>query len=268
MTPSIPLLQVRDLHAGYGRVSVLEGVSLDVPEGGFVALVGSNGAGKSTLLRALSGLLRSTAGQIMFAGVSLNDAPPARIVERGLLHVAEGRRLFRTQTVRDNLQLGLWGTRLNKADAAARFERVFSLFPILHERQGVRAGILSGGQQQMLAVAQALMHEPRLLMLDEPSLGLAPAVIDQLLDAVVQLRRDGTAILLVEQMVERALQIADTAYVIQSGRMIGHGPARELRDSDLIRQAYLGASASAPASATTTMAGSAHPPTSSPGISP
>ena len=249
MTAAPALLQVRDLHAGYGHVSVLEGVSLAVPERGLVALVGSNGAGKSTLLRTLSGLLRSSAGQIVFAGESLNGAPPAQIVARGLLHVAEGRRLFRAQSVRDNLQLGLWGTRLAKADAALRFDRVFTLFPVLHERQGVRAGILSGGQQQMLAVAQALMHEPRLLMLDEPSLGLAPAVIDQLLDAVVQLRRDGCAILLVEQMVERALQIADTAYVLQNGRIIGHGPANELRDSDLIRQAYLGAGAARKAGA-------------------
>ena len=249
MSTAAAQLQVSGLHAGYGRVAVLDGVSIEVPERGFVALVGSNGAGKSTLLRTLSGLLRSSAGQIVFAGETLNDAAPARIVERGLLHVAEGRRLFRTQSVRDNLQLGLWGTKLSKADVGVRFERVFTLFPVLHERQGARAGILSGGQQQMLAVAQALMHEPRLLMLDEPSLGLAPAVIDQLLDAVVQLRRDGTAILLVEQMVERALQIADTAYVMQNGRVIGHGPARELRDSDLVRQAYLGAGAKSPAAA-------------------
>ena len=165
MTTPSALLQVRDLHAGYGRVSVLEGVSLEVPEGGFVAIVGSNGAGKSTLLRALSGLLRSTAGHIAFGGETLNDAPPARIVARGLLHVAEGRRLFRTQSVRDNLQLGLWGTKLSKADIALRFERVYTLFPILHERQGARAGILSGGQQQMLAVAQALMHEPAFIKL-------------------------------------------------------------------------------------------------------
>ncbi|WP_213956869.1 ABC transporter ATP-binding protein [Variovorax sp. dw_954] len=238
-----PLLQVRDLHGGYGRVSVLEGVSIEVPERGLVAIVGSNGAGKSTLLRALSGLVRSSSGEIVFGGQSLVGAAPGAIVAQGLLHVAEGRRLFRSQTVRDNLQLGLWGAKLGKADAAARFDRVFTLFPVLHERQGVRAGILSGGQQQMLAVAQALMHAPRLLMLDEPSLGLAPAVIDQLLDAVVQLRTEGTTILLVEQMVERALQIADTAYVLQNGRVIGHGPARELHDSELVRQAYLGAGA-------------------------
>ena len=251
MTAARALLQVQDLRAGYGRVSVLEGVSLEVPEGGLVALVGSNGAGKSTLLRALSGLIPATGGRIVFDDKPLDGAAPAKIVELGLLHVAEGRRLFRMQTVRDNLELGLWGTRLAKSEVSDRFERVFSLFPALHERQGAHAGILSGGQQQMLAVAQALMHAPRLLMLDEPSLGLAPAVIDQLLDAVVRLRRDGTAILLVEQMVERALQIADIAYVLQNGRVIGHGPARELQDSALIRQAYLGAdaaSSSTPAS--------------------
>ena len=239
-----PLLEVRDLHVGYGHVGVLEGVSLQVPQGGFVALVGSNGAGKSTLLRALSGLLRPTAGSIVFGDEPLVGANPAAIVGRGLLHVAEGRRLFRAQSVLDNLQLGLWGARLSKGEVAARFEHVYTLFPILHERQHVRASILSGGQQQMLAVGQALMSKPRLLMLDEPSLGLAPTVIDQLFDAVVALREQGMTILLVEQMVERALQIADTAYVMQNGRVIGSGPAREMRDSDLVRQAYLGAAAS------------------------
>lgn len=237
------LLQVRDLHVGYGHVAVLEGVSLEVPRGGFVALVGSNGAGKSTLLRALSGLLKPSAGSIVFGGEALKGRDPSDIVARGLLHVAEGRRLFRTQTVLDNLELGLWGTRLAKGEISRRFERVFTLFPPLSERRAARAGILSGGQQQMLAVAQAMMHEPRLLMLDEPSLGLAPAVIDQLFDAVVQLRREGTTILLVEQMVERALQIADYAYVLQNGKVIGHGPAHELKDSDLIRRAYMGAAA-------------------------
>lgn len=239
-TPEQALLQVRDLHVGYGHVAVLEGVALEVPRGGFVALVGSNGAGKSTLLRALSGLLKPSAGEIVFAGDSLTGRDPAAIVGRGLLHVAEGRRLFRAQSVLDNLELGLWRARLAKAEVSRRFERVYTLFPVLHERRAARAGILSGGQQQMLAVAQAMMHEPRLLMLDEPSLGLAPAVIDQLFDAVVQLRREGTTILLVEQMVERALQIADTAYVLQNGKVIGHGPAHELKDSDLIRRAYLG----------------------------
>ncbi len=237
------LLRVENLSVGYGPVRVLEQVSLEIPENGFIALIGSNGAGKSTLLRALSGLLRPTTGQIVFKGIDITGASPAGIVAQGLLHVAEGRRLFRMQSVNDNLELGLWGSRLSRAEVAARFERVFGLFPILFERRQARAGILSGGQQQMLAVAQALMHDPRLLMLDEPSLGLAPAVIDHVLDAVQDLRRQGTAILLVEQMVERALQIADTAYVLQNGRIIGHGPAQDLKDSPLVRSAYLGAGA-------------------------
>ena len=236
-------LQVKDIHVGYGRVAVLEGVSLEVPRGGFVAIVGSNGAGKSTLLRTLSGLLKPHSGEILLSGESLNGLEPAEIISRGMLHVAEGRRLFRTQSVQDNLELGLWGTRLSKEETARRFDRAHTLFPVLLERRKVSAGILSGGQQQMLAVAQAMMRNPSLLMLDEPSLGLAPAVIDKVLDAVVQLRKEGTTILLVEQMGERALQIADTAYVVQNGRVIGHGPASELKDSDLIRSAYLGAGA-------------------------
>ena len=233
-------LQVQNLHVGYGHVSVLQGVSMDIPQQGFVALIGSNGAGKSTLLRALSGLLKPTMGQIILGDESITGWSPASIVNKGLLHVAEGRRLFREQSVQDNLHLGLWGLTLPKGEISARYERVYALFPILHERRQVRAGILSGGQQQMLAVGQALMQRPRLLMLDEPSLGLAPAIIDQLLDTIVDLRQQGTTILLVEQMVERALQIADTAYVLQNGQIIGHGPARALQGSDLIRRAYLG----------------------------
>jgi len=234
-------LQVKDIHVGYGRVAVLEGVSLEVPRGGFVAIVGSNGAGKSTLLRTLSGLLKPHSGEILLAGESMIGLEPAEIIGRGLLHVAEGRRLFRSQSVQDNLELGLWGTRLSKEETTRRFDRVHTLFPVLLERRKVNAGVLSGGQQQMLAVAQAMIRNPSLLMLDEPSLGLAPSVIDKVLDAVVQLRKEGTTILLVEQMVERALQIADTAYVVQNGRIIGHGLALELKDSDLIRSAYLGA---------------------------
>jgi branched-chain amino acid transport system ATP-binding protein len=240
---STALLDVQGLHAGYGHVGVLEGVSLQVPERSLVALVGSNGAGKSTLLRTLSGLLVPTQGSIRFDGQPLAGLHPTAVVARGLLHVAEGRRLFRGQNVSDNLQLGLWGTRLAKGEAAARFDRVYALFPALAQRPQALAGVLSGGQQQMLAVAQALMRSPRLLMLDEPSLGLAPLVIDQLLDAVGQLRAQGTTVLLVEQMVERALQIADTAYVLANGRIIGHGPARSLLGSDLVRQAYLGEAA-------------------------
>jgi branched-chain amino acid transport system ATP-binding protein len=234
------LLQVEEIDVGYGHVSVLQGVSLAVPAGAIVALIGSNGAGKSTLLRAISGLLRPTRGRIVFDGADISGQRPNRVVDAGVLHVAEGRRLFRQQSVFDNLELGLYGSRLSRSDQAARYDHVFALFPVLAERRHARAGVLSGGQQQMLAIGQALMRDPRLLMLDEPSLGLAPIIVDQVLDVVLRLRAEGTTILLVEQMVERALEIADYAYVMQNGHVAGHGPARELASSDLVKNAYVG----------------------------
>jgi len=235
------LLQVDAIDVGYGHVGVLEDVSLAVEQGSIVALVGSNGAGKSTLLRAISGLLRPRRGRIVFAGTDLAGAAPNRVVDAGILHVAEGRRLFRQQSVDDNLELGLYGVRIGRGDATARYARVFELFPVLAERRRSRAGVLSGGQQQMLAIAQALMREPRLLMLDEPSLGLAPIIVDQVLEVLLRLRDGGTTILLVEQMVERALEIADFGFVLQNGRLIGQGPAAELARSDVVTSAYVGA---------------------------
>lgn len=235
------LLEVETIDVGYGHVGVLEDVSLVVEQGSIVALVGSNGAGKSTLLRAISGLLRPRRGRIVFDGTDLAGAAPNRVVDAGILHVAEGRRLFRQQSVDDNLELGLYGVRMGRNDAAARYARVFELFPVLAERRRSRAGVLSGGQQQMLAIAQALMREPRLLMLDEPSLGLAPIIVDQVLDVLLRLRDGGTTILLVEQMVERALEIADFGFVLQNGRLIGQGPAAELARSDVVTSAYVGA---------------------------
>lgn len=235
------LLSVETVDVGYGHVGVLEQVSLAIPKGDIVALVGSNGAGKTTLLRAISGLLKPSAGRIVFDGADIAGKRPDRIVNAGVLHVAEGRRLFRQQSVADNLELGLYGVSLDGAAQARRYEQIFALFPVLAERKRARAGVLSGGQQQMLAIAQALMREPRLLMLDEPSLGLAPIIVDQMLDVVQRLRAAGTTILLVEQMVERALEIADFAYVLQNGRVVGHGPAAELATSDLVTNAYIGA---------------------------
>jgi branched-chain amino acid transport system ATP-binding protein len=235
------LLEISRLTAGYGAVGVLEDIDLVVPEGAIVALVGSNGAGKSTLLRTISGLIKPAAGSIRFAGRDIAGARPDRIVAAGLLHVAEGRRLFRTQSVADNLELGLYGSGLDRTEARRRYELAFELYPILKERLDVTAGVLSGGQQQMLAIAQAMMRQPRLLMMDEPSLGLAPVIVDQVLEVIQRLRRNGTTILLVEQMVERALEIADEGYVLQNGRMIGHGTVQELGSGDLIRRAYLGA---------------------------
>jgi branched-chain amino acid transport system ATP-binding protein len=241
------LLDIAGLSVGYGHVRVLEQVSLTVPEGAIEALVGSNGAGKTTLLRAVSGLLKPSAGSIRFGGEDIAGARPDRIVARGLLHVAEGRRLFRNQSVADNLRLGLYGAKIDRNEARRRHERVYELFPVLQERLGAAAGILSGGQQQMLAVAQAMIREPRLLMLDEPSLGLAPIIVDQVLAAIERLRDQGVTILLVEQMVERALEVADHAFVLQNGVLIGGGTPAELRQTDLLQRAYLGAaSARAP----------------------
>ena len=235
------LLQVTGLDVGYGHVGVLRGVDLSVEAGTLVALVGSNGAGKSTLLRTISGLLRPWTGRVAFDGQEIGGARPHRIIDLGLLHVAEGRRLFRRQDVQSNLELGLYGTRLDRAEEKRRYDFVYELFPMLAERPTALAGILSGGQQQMLAVAQALMRSPKLLMLDEPSLGLAPIVVDQVMAVLQRLRAGGTTILLVEQMVERALDIADQAYVMQNGTVIGHGTPQQIRTGDLIRRAYLGA---------------------------
>jgi len=238
------LLAVRDLDVGYGRVGILDNVTLEVPEGAIVVLLGSNGAGKTTLLKAISGLLKPSRGSIRFDGAEIGGVAPRDIVRAGLLHVAEGRALFREQSVAANLELGLYGARLSRAEERLRYERAYALFPVLRERAPSLAGALSGGQQQMLAIAQALMRNPKLLMLDEPSLGLAPIVVDQVLDAVGKLRRDGTTILLVEQMVERALEIADYGYVLQSGRMIAQGSRAALAAGDDVRRAYLGVASS------------------------
>jgi branched-chain amino acid transport system ATP-binding protein len=237
------LLEVDGLSSGYGPVGVLEGVSLAVGASSIVAVVGANGAGKTTLLRTISGLLKPTSGRIRFRGAEIGGAAPVKIVQAGILHVAEGRWLFRAQSVADNLELGLYGARLSKAVETQRYERAFELFPVLRERLKTNAGALSGGQQQMLAIAQALMRDPQVLMLDEPSLGLAPSIVDQVFDAIVRLRESGVAILLVEQMVELALEMSDFGYVLQNGRVIGSGPPSALTEGDMIRRAYLGVEA-------------------------
>ena len=232
-------LSVRGLTAGYGGIRVLHGVDLDVPAGGLTAVVGPNGAGKSTLLRALSGLLPRS-GEVRLDGAPLPEAPAA-IVARGLGHVPEGRELFARMTVSENLELGGW--RAPRGERAARAERVIALFPRLGERRGQLAGSLSGGEQQMLAVGRALMGNPRLLMLDEPSLGLAPRLVEQLLAVVRRLPGEGVTVLLVEQNVAQALALAENAYVIERGRVVLCGPARALLDSEAVRAAYLGVGA-------------------------
>ena len=235
-----PMLDVTGLDTGYGPVRILEGVSLSVAPGTVVALVGANGAGKTTLLRALSGLISPTAGRIVVDGQDLTNARPNTIVNAGLVHVAEGRRLFRSQTVGENLDLGFYGLKLARTEERARLHEVLAFFPVLSDKLQAQAGALSGGQQQMLAIAQVLVRRPKLLLLDEPSLGLAPVIVDQVFDVLKRLVGNGTTILLVEQMVDRALEIADRAYVIQNGRIVGSGTAAELKNSDTIRNAYLG----------------------------
>jgi branched-chain amino acid transport system ATP-binding protein len=229
-------LSVRGLIAGYGGLRVLDGIDLDVAAGRLTAVVGPNGAGKTTLLKALSGLI-AREGAVRLDGAPL-PAEPAAIVACGVGHVPEGRQLFPQMTVRENLELGAWC--VPRRDRAARLDEVTALFPRLGERRHQLAGSMSGGEQQMLAIGRALMHRPRVLMLDEPSLGLAPRLVDALLAIVRRLRDDGVTVLLVEQNVAKALTIAEDAYVIERGRVVLRGPARTLLDSDEVRAAYLG----------------------------
>jgi branched-chain amino acid transport system ATP-binding protein len=236
---SEPALTVGDLRAGYGDVPVLRGVSLEVAAGEIVALVGPNGAGKTTTLRAVAGLLAPTAGTVRFEGHRIAGRPAHEVVARGLLLVPEGRKLFPSLTVQENLDLGAY-LREAKARRAESLDRVLSLFPILGERRRQTAGTLSGGEQQMLAIGRSLMGRPRLLMLDEPSLGLAPLVVDRIFDVVQRISVEGMPVLLVEQNVRRSLQIAQRAYVLQQGAITLAGPARELLAHEDIRRAYLG----------------------------
>jgi len=234
------MLVVRGLDAGYRSIQVLYDVALTVREGQCCALVGANGAGKTTLLRTLSGLLRPWAGTIEFAGERIDGREPHAIVEKGLVQVAEGRRLFPRMTVLENLRLGA-STPRAAAERERNLERVFGLFPRLKERQGQAAGTLSGGEQQMLAIGRALMASPRLLMLDEPSQGLAPKLVQQIFEVCQQINQQGIAVLLVEQNVQHALRIAHWAYVLENGRIVMEGAGKDLLGDDALRRAYLGA---------------------------
>lgn len=235
------MLHIKNLHAGYGDVPVLWGVDLEVERGEIACLVGSNGAGKTTLLRALSGLLPPSSGSIVFEGRDLARAEPERVLGAGLAHVPEGRRLFSAMSVRDNLLMGAY-LRRDGVDAIGRdLERMYGLFPILRERQAQDAGTLSGGEQQMCAVARGLMSAPRMLVIDELSLGLAPAVVDQLCDALRRLNQEGLTLLVVEQDVAIALEIAQHAFVMDTGRVTRSGLSETLRNDPAIREAYLGA---------------------------
>lgn len=234
-----PLLQVSDLAVGYGDVQVVWKVDLTVEESRVVALVGSNGAGKTTLLRAISGLLPVRLGSITVAGERLEAARPTDFVRRGIVHVPEGRRLFAGLSVFDNLMLGAY-LRSDKAAVLADLERIFTLFPRLRERRRQDASTLSGGEQQMCAIGRGLMAAPKLLLIDELSLGLSPLVVDELIAALRRVNAEGTSLLVVEQDVATALEFADDAYVIDQGRTIASGPAASIAKDPSIRAAYLG----------------------------
>ncbi|HEX3462619.1 MAG TPA: ABC transporter ATP-binding protein [Candidatus Elarobacter sp.] len=236
-TPS--LLQIDGLAVAYDGMRALHGVSLSAEAGSIVALVGANGAGKTSLLRAISGLVRAERGTIRFTGEEITRMPAHRIVRRGIAHVPEGRRVFASATVRDNLLLGAYVDR-DAAHRAARLEAAFAAFPILRERLDQRASTLSGGEQQMLAIARGTMSGPRLLMLDEPSLGIAPKLIPQIYAGIKAIAAAGTTVLLVEQNVREALRAADTAYVLQTGRVVLHGAACDLIGDPLVQEAFLG----------------------------
>ena len=234
------MLELHDVHVRYGNIRSLQGISLRVETGELVALIGSNGAGKTTTLRTISGLLRPSPGRIIFEGTDIARAPTDRIVELGISHCPEGRRIFGSLSVRDNLILGAV-SRSDRAAIATDLEMVFGLFPLLKERLRQPGGTLSGGEQQMLAIGRALMSRPRLLLLDEPSLGLAPLMVERIFETIAELKRQGRTILLVEQNVHRALDIADRAYVMEAGRMTLDGPAEMLRRDPQVERSYLGA---------------------------
>ncbi|MCC6133041.1 MAG: ABC transporter ATP-binding protein [Acidobacteria bacterium] len=234
-----PLLVVRDLSVHYGAIRALDGVSLEVPQGQIVTLIGSNGAGKTTTLRAISGLLTPSAGSIVFSGESLEGMEPHEIVRLGLVQAPEGRGIFRNMTVAENLALGAF-IRKDRAGIHADTEEVLSLFPRLRERYQQNAGTLSGGEQQMLAIARAMLARPKLLLLDEPSLGLAPQVVQTIFRIIKEINAKGTTILLVEQNAHMALAVSQQAFVLEVGRIALSGPAGELARSDEVRKAYLG----------------------------
>jgi branched-chain amino acid transport system ATP-binding protein len=232
------VLEVEDLVAGYGAVQVLHGVSLRVDAGQVVAVLGANGAGKTTLNKAISGLVRPRAGAIRFAGERIDRLSPGAIVARGLVHVPEGRRIFPNMSVRENLELGSYLR--GRANRAQNLERVFAIFPRLQERTGQLAGTLSGGEQQMLAIGRGLMAEPRLLILDEPSLGLSPRLVEELFALIARIAGEGLSVMLVEQNVVQSLALADRAYVIENGAVAMAGPAAELAADPALERAYLG----------------------------
>lgn len=239
------MLSIRNLQAGYGKVQVLHGIDIDVPGGQVVTLIGSNGAGKTTTMRAVSGMIKPSSGEITLGEKRIDGLDSHRIAKLGLAHSPEGRRVFATMSVTDNLRLGafprLTGSR-PRGDVAADLERAMDLFPRLKERRNQLAGTLSGGEQQMLAMARAVMLRPDIVLLDEPSMGLAPILVDEVFRIISNLKAEGVTMLLVEQFAAAALAVADYGYVLENGSISVHGPAESLRNDDKVRAAYLGGS--------------------------
>ena len=233
-------LIVEDLHVAYGNIRALRGVSLNVETGTIVAIVGANGAGKTTTLNAICGLRTLTRGRVVLDGKDVTAIPAHDLVPRGLVQVPEGRRVFSRLTIRENLDMGAFRRRANRAELAEDLERVLTIFPRLKERMTQLSGTLSGGEQQMLAMGRAMMSKPRVLLMDEPSMGLAPQFVDQVFDTILSINKLGVTVLLVEQNAFMALEIAQMAYVLQSGEVVLSGPGPELMDSDAVREAYLG----------------------------
>ena len=233
-----PMLKVEDAHTYYGQIHALQGITLEVKQGEVVTLIGANGAGKTTTLKTISGLLHPRRGKVWFEGEDISHVAAHKLVEKGIGHAPEGRRIFSRLTVLENLQMGAFSR--PKADIGPDIDRVFTLFPRLKERSGQLGGTLSGGEQQMLAIGRALMSEPRMLLLDEPSLGLAPILIAQVFNTIKEINAQGTTVLLVEQNALQALSIANRGYVLQTGNVVLTGTGDELRQNETVRKAYLG----------------------------
>ena len=233
------LLELQNLHTYYGHIHALKGIDLRVEAGEIVTLVGANGAGKSTTLRTISGIAKAKQGKVLFDGRDITNMKPHEVAALGIGHVPEGRRIFPLLTVRENLEIGAWNVK-NKQDILARIDHAFALFPRLQERIHQKGGTLSGGEQQMLAIGRALMSAPRLLLLDEPSMGLAPVLVEGIFEIITRINAQGTTILLVEQNALMALEVAQRGYVLQTGAVVQHAPAAELMADESIRKAYLG----------------------------
>ena len=233
------LLEVKDLEVHYGMIKAIKGISFDVKEGEVIALIGANGAGKTTTLHTITGLKKASAGSIIFEGQNLLKIPAHKIVGLGMAHVPEGRRIFPTLSVLQNLKLGAY-TRNDKAEMAQTIEKIYQRFPRLEERKNQIAGTLSGGEQQMLAMGRALMSHPKIILMDEPSMGLSPLYVSEIFDIIKEISAGGTTVLLVEQNAKKALSIADRAYVLETGKIVMSGDAKKMMDDESIKKAYLG----------------------------